>query len=563
MFRFPKAIRLWCLVALLESVYLVWLGPLGVDIWAHTYYLSLLERGRLDLWNFRWYSGSYVFVGYGILPYLLALVLTLKGVEFLSIALTVIAALEVGRRLQHRVGWAGPVLVAVTFPLTTMSGALPYLCAVALCSLAFVAVLARRRVVFAGCVIAGVLCSALAIAFFGLILLALLISECAVVDDVGKLRRFIADMAHASLRFYVLVVLAALALFGLVDRAFPTGGRYPFFVSDLLMIIVISGLVVASLFVAPLSLDPTLRRALLAGSVLYAASSLVLFFIPSPVGANLSRLSEFGLPLLGLLMVGVTRKGSQATRRRSIRPAAIFCLLALVVVVVPWSFTSVDGPLFNPSAARTGRASYWSGATAYLASHLQSGQRVELVDPASHSGDYFLAHAGISLVRGWFRQDDFPLNETLYSPTLSAVQYLHFLRTRAVSFVVLPGGPYDFSSQREAAIVSQHPSGLRLVWRRGSVEVFAVRQTDPLISGGTVLVLHQSTLTVRLVGRTTHLIRINYSPYLVPSQGCLERVGPGLMRWVGAAGGDRTISFNLSFERILTESVVPASRTCS
>ncbi|MGC8465248.1 MAG: hypothetical protein ACP5O0_04880, partial [Acidimicrobiales bacterium] len=143
MFRFPKAIRLWFLVALLESVYLVWLGPLGVDIWAHAYYLSLLERGRLDLWNFRWYSGSYVFVGYGILPYLLALVLTLKGVEFLSIALTVIAALEVGRRLQHRVGWAGPVLVAVTFPLTTMSGAVPYLCAVALCSLAFVAGLAR------------------------------------------------------------------------------------------------------------------------------------------------------------------------------------------------------------------------------------------------------------------------------------------------------------------------------------------------------------------------------------------------------------------------------------
>jgi hypothetical protein len=549
---------------MIEAVILVWFGPLGVDIWAHTYYLSLLAKGRVDLWNFRWYSGSYVFVGYGFLPYLLALWTTLKGLEFLAIAATVLASFEVGRRLESRLGWLGPVLMALSFPLTTMSGAVPYLCAVSLCSWAVVAVLARRRAWFSVCIVFAVLCSALAVAFLGLFLLTLVTSEEPFGGDRQPLHRYWRAVVTSQLRFYVLVDLSALAAFGVVSRAFPSGGRYPFYVSDLVVIVIVSGLLATTAYLARRRLDPRLQRALIVGAGWYVLSSLVLFVIPSPVGANLSRLSEFGLPLLGLIAAGLG--GPTLMRRASWRHVGrttSLCCGALVVMVLPWSTTSVDGPIFNSSAHRTAQAEYWRGAVAYLVHHTPPGQRVELVDPASHSGDYYLAHAGLSLVRGWFRQDDFPVNGVLYSSSMSLPQYLRFLQRRAASYVVLPVGPYDFSSQREAQIVAEQPRGLRLVWRDSGISIFSVVTTDPLISGGKVVKLHQSSLTVQLTGHGVHLVRANFSPYLHPSQGCLERVGPGLMRWSGVRSGRQTILFSPNVVGIVREIVSPTGRSCS
>jgi len=41
---------------------------------------------------------------------------------------------------------------------------------------------------------------------------------------------------------------------------------------------------------------------------------------------------------------------------------------------------------------------------------------VEAVDTAEHWPAAYLPDAGIPIVRGWYRQSDFPQNELLYDP---------------------------------------------------------------------------------------------------------------------------------------------------
>ena len=73
-----------------------------------------------------------------------------------------------------------------------------------------------------------------------------------------------------------------------------------------------------------------------------------------------------------------------------------------------WSFERGRGE--QPAA----QASYWQPAIEFLNENLTPSYRVEVVDTAGHWAAVHLPEAGIPLVRGWFRQDDFPQNQVLY-----------------------------------------------------------------------------------------------------------------------------------------------------
>ncbi len=49
----------------------------------------------------------------------------------------------------------------------------------------------------------------------------------------------------------------------------------------------------------------------------------------------------------------------------------------------------------------------------FLHRNLTPAYRVEAVDTAGHWEAVYLAQARIPIVRGWFRQDDFPQNQLL------------------------------------------------------------------------------------------------------------------------------------------------------
>ena len=112
---------------------------------------------------------------------------------------------------------------------------------------------------------------------------------------------------------------------------------------------------------------------------------------------------------------GTSRRSSTASSRTSNDPSARRALLAR-----PWSASST---------ARS-RPSY----------------RVEAVGTADHWEAVYLPQAGIPIVRGWFRQDDFPQNEVLYDK-LSRSAYLAWLHRLSVRYVVLTDAPPDYSAR--------------------------------------------------------------------------------------------------------------------
>ena len=104
--------------------------------------------------------------------------------------------------------------------------------------------------------------------------------------------------------------------------------------------------------------------------------------------------------------------------------------------------------------------SYWQPAIGFLRDNLSPSYRVEAVDTIEHWPAAYLPDAGIPIVRGWYRQNDFPQNELLYDRTLGARAYESWLRGLGVRYVVLSDAPPDYSSRAEATLIRSGRSGL-------------------------------------------------------------------------------------------------------
>src|SRR5581483_1508288 len=103
----------------------------------------------------------------------------------------------------------------------------------------------------------------------------------------------------------------------------------------------------------------------------------------------------------------------------------------------------------DPEASRA----YWQPAITYLKAHLSPSYRVEVVDTAEHWPAAYLPEAGIPIVRGWYRQSDFPQNELLYDKRLGALTYERWLRGLGVRYVVLSDAHPDYSARVEARLI--------------------------------------------------------------------------------------------------------------
>ena len=102
---------------------------------------------------------------------------------------------------------------------------------------------------------------------------------------------------------------------------------------------------------------------------------------------------------------------------------------------------------------RRRRLPYWQPAIHYLKTHLSPSYRVEVVDTAEHWPAAYLPDAGIPIVRGWYRQSDFPQNELLYDGKLARATYESWLRRMACATCCSPTRLADYSSREEAALV--------------------------------------------------------------------------------------------------------------
>jgi hypothetical protein len=327
---------------------------------------------------------------------------------------------------------------------------------------------------------------------------------------------------------------AAVAAELILLRLFPGAGRYPFPAPE-------AG---AALGFCALGVVTTWRlenaRVLRFVFAAYAVAIVAAYLVPTGLGENIARLRYVSLPL-AVLVVGLRRW----------RPLPL--ALGVVALALGWNVTPLAAGLARGESDATAHASVWRTPIAYLHAHLRPGYRVEAVDTNEHWPAFYLPEAGIPLARGWFRQDDFPLDALLYR-RLSPAAYLRWLRELGVAYVVLTDAPPDYSSRREARLVRNGRARLRRVFTTRTISIYAVPNPRPVVTGPgrpRLLALHHSRLIVRVTRSGSYRIAVRWSPYWRASSGCLGRTGDGMLRLRAAAATTVSISFDVDARGLL------------
>src|SRR5205814_4838138 len=152
---------------------LAWLGPPGTDFAAHAYQRALFLRHGFVLWDNYWYAGRYSFVGYSVLYYPLAAVLGIRLLAALGAAVAAFAfAGLVGARWGAAGRWPSRAF-AVIWAGYVLTGAFPFALGVTFALLALRALQARRRWLFALCVVLTLAASPVALVLLGIVALGL------------------------------------------------------------------------------------------------------------------------------------------------------------------------------------------------------------------------------------------------------------------------------------------------------------------------------------------------------------------------------------------------------
>ncbi|HVA60885.1 MAG TPA: hypothetical protein VNG13_10190 [Mycobacteriales bacterium] len=417
-------------------------GVHGPDFPAQQFRVWLFSQHRALLFDNQWFSG-HLLPGYSMLfPPLAATV----GSAVVGIASCVGSSwlatriVRVDRQQSHTVGllWFSVIIVA-----DLVIGRLPFALGLTFGLAALLAVQRRRPGLVLLAAAACSLASPLAAGF-------LLLAAVAWVPSIG-LRRA-APLGGAG------VGLAVAQMFG-------GGGRFPFPWSSLLAILLF---VAVGLAICP-SRYPTLRR----GLALYGGAALLLFVFPNPIGGNLTRLGTLlAGPVAALVLLHIGRRR------------------ALVVLTAPllfWQLQPVYGALASSVGDPSAEPAYYAGLFGFLRTHDTSLGRIEIPLTRNHWETSYVATAW-PLARGWERQLDTGYNAVLYQPGLTSDAYHRWLQANGVSYVALPDVALDASSAQEWRIVITPEPWLRPVWHDAHWQVWAVRDTSPMITGDATLV---------------------------------------------------------------------------
>ena len=201
-----------------------------------------------------------------------------------------------------------------------------------------------------------------------------------------------------------------------------------------------------------------------------------------------------------------------------------------VALACGWNLSPLAWGLIRSTSDPSASAAYWQPAVNFLHGVLTPAYRVEAVDTTGHWAAVYLARAGIPIVRGWFRQDDFPQNEVLYDG-LGPHSYLYWLHSLGVRYVVLTDAPADYSARAEAALLRSGGSGLQVVYTARNVIVYAVPHPTPIVTGppgARVVALHQTEIDLQLREPGSYRISVRYSPYFAARGACITKAKDGM-----------------------------------
>ncbi|WP_018636283.1 membrane protein [Parafrankia elaeagni] len=503
--------RPWLLTAVLCLIS-VCLGVTGPDTPAQEYRVWLFEHGGAVLWDDGWYGGHTI-PGYSVLfPPLGALL----GVQTVGALACIASTVVVTRLLRGPGARRGHDLALVWFAVATVAnlvvGRMPFALGMAFGALALVGARERRvRLVWAGAVLSS-LASPLAAGFVLMVGLALL----------GTLpRRVLVGFLGAG---------AGIA----VALAFPEEGYQPFPAVTFLSLLTLIGV--------GLVLVPREQRAVRNGLLLWAASAIVFFFVPTQIGGNIARPAT--------MLAGPAAAVFLASRPRALALASI--------PLIAWQIGPIHGALVthgDPSAS----PDYYTELLDYLDNDSPvPGGRVEIPFTRSHWEARYVPPR-VPMTRGWLRQLDSKYNALFYDGTLSAATYHEWLLARGVTYVALPNVELDPAGVAEAELLRSGLPYLELAWRNADWTVWLVRDSPGLVHGpATLTELDVSSVAVSFAHPGVATVLVHYTPYWQITEGdaCVFRAAGGWTGILTQSSGAVRLSARLSVDGLTRASAL-------
>jgi hypothetical protein len=463
-------------------------GWRGTDLAAQVFRADLFRRYGFALWNGQWFGG-HATLGYSVVAPMVSAVV---GPVTVAVGSGVVAAVLFDRVIGREFGTTGRIgswWFAVGTAVNVVIGRVPFALGLA-CGLMVIWALQRHHLPLA---VAAAAVTALTSPVAAVCVVV------AIVAWAAPLRRW---WMGGILALAVMVPLLGALI------VFPDGGVFPYEPWALAVDLVIA----AAVFLAAGRAGSALRT----GAVLYAVIAVAAFVVPTALGGNISRFSQFAAgPVLACLLW---------PRRK-----AVLGVLALPLLCWQWT-PAVQTIVAGPEQLESSRT-YYQPVVDYVLAQGPVPGRLEVLQTARHWEAAYVADF-VPLPRGWERQLDLAYNHVFYDGTLNAATYEQWLQDNAVQYVALPDAHLDDSSIPERQLVEQGLDFLAPVWQNAHWRVWRFTGYTGLVDGpATVIRQNAIGFVLRVDAPGAVQVRVRSSPHWnVSGSGCVAPSGDGWIR---------------------------------
>jgi hypothetical protein len=460
------------LVAVALALLVVAMRWRGSDLPAHFFRVGLVETDGFKVWNNNWFGGHHT-LGYGVLfPVLGAAI----GIWTLAVASAGVSAMLADLVIRSGLGrrrLAASLWFAAGTATNVAVGRLPFALGMTV-GLAAVLAAQHRRFLVAGIVTVAVAAASPVVSAF----LAIVYAGWAIARQ-GTERRVFAGLAAAAVA--PVLVIAAM---------YPQGGMFPFRFGALVWTLAIAAGVLFTV--------PHRYQVVRATTGCYMLASVGAFLVPTPLGANITRLGMYAAAPVVLALVPLAR-------------AIVVGVLLPAIWFWQWSpsFDAIFRAKDDPSIERA----YHRPLLRFLDSVDAETARVEVVPTGRHWETAYVA-ARFPIARGWERQLDIKFNPLFYEDDLTGDQLHQWLVREGVRYVALADVVLDDSGEQEAALLEEGQPYLRPVWNGDHWRVWEVTDSPGVIDGPAELVsVDTDEITLRVTAPGDVVVRVRASAF--------------------------------------------------